>query len=103
MTFASPPLTASTEVLARISDLPDLDLVLLDASMPGMENFTGLRRTVRRLPDVPVVVTSPSESPTQILAAIRAGARSYFPLSTKASVLQQCSGAYLVGGNLHSG
>jgi DNA-binding NarL/FixJ family response regulator len=85
------------EVLARIADLPDLDLVLLDASMPGMENFTGLRRTVEKLPDVPVVVTSPSESPTQIIAAIRNGARGYFPLSTKASVLQHALALILLG------
>ena len=85
------------EVLARIPDLPDLDLVLLDASMPGMENFTGLRRTVEKLPDVPVVVTSPSESPTQIIAAIRNGARGYFPLSTKASVLQHALALILLG------
>ena len=34
------------EVLTRIPELPDLDLVLLDTSMPGMEDFAGLRRTV---------------------------------------------------------
>jgi CheY-like chemotaxis protein len=50
------------EMLTLIPRLPDLDLVLLDASMPGMENFAGLRRLVEKLPDVPVVVTSPSES-----------------------------------------
>ena len=32
------------EILTLIPGLPDLDLVLLDASMPGMENFAGLRR-----------------------------------------------------------
>jgi two-component system, NarL family, nitrate/nitrite response regulator NarL len=76
------------EVLARIPGLSDLELVLLDASMPGMENFAGLRRTVEKLADVPVVVTSPSESHTQIIAAIRHGASGYFTLSTKASVLR---------------
>lgn len=76
------------EMLARIPELPDLDLVLLDASMAGMENFAGLRRTVEKLPDVPVVVTSPSESRAQIIAAIRNGARGYFPLSIKPCVLQ---------------
>jgi DNA-binding NarL/FixJ family response regulator len=85
------------EVLARIPDLPDLDLVFLDSSMPGMENFTGLRRTVEKLPDVPVVVTSPSESPTQIISAIRNGARGYFPLSTKAPVLQHALALILLG------
>jgi len=76
------------EVLARIPDVPDVDLVLLDASMPGMENFSGLRRTVEKLPDVPVIVTSASDSRAQIIAAIRNGARGYIPLSSKPCVLQ---------------
>jgi two-component system, NarL family, nitrate/nitrite response regulator NarL len=76
------------EVLTRIPELPDLDLVLLDTGMPGMEDFAGLRQTVEKLPDVPVVVTSPSESRAQIIAAIRNGARGYFPVSTKVSVLE---------------
>jgi DNA-binding NarL/FixJ family response regulator len=89
------------DVLARTSELPDLDLVLLDARMPGMENFGGLRRTVEKLPDVPVVVTSPSESHAHIVAAIRNGARGYFPLSTKPEVLEHAlplilSGEYFI-------
>jgi two-component system nitrate/nitrite response regulator NarL len=75
------------EVLACILKVPDLDLVLLDASMPGMENFTGLRQTVERLPDVPVIVTSASESRAEIIAAIRSGARGYIPPSSKPRVL----------------
>src|SRR5262245_51182404 len=62
------------EVLERMGNMPELDLVLLDAGMPGMENFCGLRRAVEVRPDVPVIVTSASESRTQILAAIRNGA-----------------------------
>jgi DNA-binding NarL/FixJ family response regulator len=85
------------EILARIPGLPDVDLVLLDASMPGMENFVGLRRVVEILPDVPVVVTAPSESRTRIMAAIRNGARGYFSLSTKASVLKDALPLILLG------
>ena len=85
------------EMLTLIPGLPDLDLVLLDTSMPGMENFAGLRRLVEKLPDVPVVVTSPSESRTQIVAAIRSGARGYFSPSTKACVLQHALPLILSG------
>ena len=85
------------DVLARISELPDLDLVLLDERMPGMENLAGLRRTVEKLPDVPVVVTSPNESHAHIVAAIRNGARGYFPLSTKSHVLEHALPLILSG------
>ena len=76
------------EVLARIQDLPDLDLVVLDAAMPGMENFAGLRRTVEKRPDVPVIITSSSESRAEIFAALRNGARGYVPLSSRPCVLR---------------
>jgi len=76
------------EVLARISELPDPDLVLLDTSMPGMENFAGLRLTVEKLPGVPIVVTSPTESRAQIIAAIRNGASGYIPPSATPCVLR---------------
>ena len=85
------------EMLTLISGLPELSLVLLSASMPGMENFAGLRRLVEKLPDVPVVVTSPSESSTQIVAAIRSGARGYFLPSTKACVLRHALPLILLG------
>jgi two-component system nitrate/nitrite response regulator NarL len=76
------------EVLARIPELPDLELVVLDASMPGMENFVGLRRTVEKLSDVPVIVTSPSENRAQIITAIRNGARGYIAPSSTPCVLK---------------
>jgi DNA-binding NarL/FixJ family response regulator len=76
------------EVLARISESPDLDLVLLDAGMPGMEHFAGVRRTADKLPAVPVVVTSSNESDAHIAGAIRSGAKGYFSVSTKPYVLE---------------
>jgi DNA-binding NarL/FixJ family response regulator len=85
------------EVLARILELPDPDLVLLDTSMPGMENFTGLKRTVEKLPGVPVVVASPTENRAQIIAAIRNGARGYIPLSCKPCVLQHALPLIMAG------
>jgi two-component system, NarL family, nitrate/nitrite response regulator NarL len=89
------------DVLARISELPDLDLVLLDARMAGMESSAGLRRTVEKAPDVPVVVASADESYEHIVTAFRNGARGYFPLSTKPDVFEPAlllilSGEYYV-------
>ncbi len=85
------------EVLAGISKSADLDLVLLDASMPGMENFEGLRRVVENLRNIPVVVTSASESHTQIIAAIRNGARGYIPPSSKPCVLRHALPLLMAG------
>jgi two-component system, NarL family, nitrate/nitrite response regulator NarL len=85
------------EVLARTLELPAPDLVLLDTSMPGMENFAGLRRTVETLPGVPVVITSPTEGRAHVIAAIRNGARGYIPLSCKPCVLQHALPLIMAG------
>jgi two-component system, NarL family, nitrate/nitrite response regulator NarL len=85
------------EMLILIPGLPDLGLVLLDASMRGMENFAGLRRLVKKLPDIPVVVTSPIDNRTQIIDAIRSGARGYFSTSTKACVIRHALPLILLG------
>jgi DNA-binding NarL/FixJ family response regulator len=75
----------------------DLDLVLLDTSMPGMENFDGLRRVVENLYEVPVIVTSDSQNHTQIFAAIRNGARGYIPPWSKPCVLQHALPLVMAG------
>jgi two-component system, NarL family, nitrate/nitrite response regulator NarL len=83
------------EVLA--CRLPDLDLVLLDASMPGMENLAGLKRTVKKFHEVPIIVTSSSESRTQVLAAIRNGAQGYVAASCKPHVLEHALPLVMAG------
>lgn len=90
------------EVLASVRELHDLDLdldlVLLDTSMPGMENFDGLRRVVENLyEEVPVIVTSDSQNHTQIFAAIRNGARGYIPPWSKPCVLQHALPLVMAG------
>ncbi|HKD28422.1 MAG TPA: response regulator transcription factor [Xanthobacteraceae bacterium] len=76
------------EVLARMSELPEPDLVLLDTSMPGMEDIGALRPIADKFPGVPIIITSPTESRAQVIAAIHNGARGYIPLSATPSVLR---------------
>jgi len=85
------------DVFAHIPESSAFDLVLLDADMPGMENFAGLRRVVKRLPDVPVIITSPSENCHQIVAAILSGARGYVLPSSKPGVLKHALQLIMAG------
>jgi DNA-binding NarL/FixJ family response regulator len=85
------------EVLTCIPDLPDLDLILLDTLMPGMENFAGLKQIVQLSPHVPVIVTSPNDGRAEILKAISNGARGYFSLSTKPSILRHALSLIMLG------
>ena len=70
--------TEATE-LARAH--PDLDLILLDLDMPGLDSFTGLRTLRNRHPDIPVVVVSASEDNQDIRRAMEADASGFIPKS----------------------
>ena len=56
---------------------PQLDLVLCDLAMPGMEQLKGLQALRQRLPGVPVVILSGHSNPDDIVKAIEQGARGY--------------------------
>jgi two-component system, NarL family, nitrate/nitrite response regulator NarL len=83
------------EVLA--CGLLDLDLVLLDASMPGMESLAGLKRTAKKFREVPVILTSSSDSRAQVFAAIRNGAQGYVTASCKPHVLEHALPLVMAG------
>lgn len=57
----------------------DLDLALVDLSMPGMERFAGLSALIRSLKDVPVVVVSAAETMEEMSQAMDCGAHGYIP------------------------
>ncbi len=60
----------------------DLDLILLDLDMPGLDSFTGLRTLRNRHPEIPVVVVSASEDEADIRRVLEADASGFIPKST---------------------
>ncbi|MDP6351809.1 MAG: response regulator transcription factor [Alphaproteobacteria bacterium] len=89
------------EAMALCERESDLDLVLLDLNMPGVEPFTGIEDIVRVTSGVPVVVISASERLADVRAALDRGARGYIPKSSPPEVviaairLVQAGGIYL--------
>ena len=69
------------EVCRLAAAMPDLDLLLLDLKMPGMDGLGGLLELRRRFPALPVVIVSATEEPRVIREAIAAGAMAYIPKS----------------------
>lgn len=74
------------EALVNSSQAPQLDLIILDLKMPGMNGFAGLEMMRARFPKVPAVILSGSVRRGDVLTALAAGAAGYIPktLSGKA-------------------
>lgn len=87
--------TAALDVLANNNDL---DLIVLDLSMPDLESFDGLRQVTERAGEVPVVVFSGSEDRGDIREAIHCGARGFIPKSSANPVLIAALKLVLSGG-----
>ncbi|KZL18936.1 Transcriptional regulatory protein DegU [Pseudovibrio axinellae] len=86
------------EVTAALDQEEDVDLILLDLSMPGMRGFSGLMYLRAQYVGVPIVVVSGTEDPTTIRSAIEFGASGYIPKSLGIDVIQDGVSVVLEGG-----
>lgn len=83
----------------RVADAhPDLDLVLLDLAMPGIDGRTGLRRLREAHPAIPVVIVSADEDGVQMREAIEAGASGYVPKGLPEAAMRAALQLVLAGG-----
>jgi len=84
--------------LAHLARDEDLDLVLLDIALPGMNGWAALSLMRARHPSVPVIVLSASERPEDAHTALERGAAGFIPKSSRASVLLGALRLVLAGG-----
>lgn len=66
---------------------PDLDAVFVDLVMPGMTGDLAVREFGKRRPELPVIVLSSSENPSDVRRALKAGALGYIPKSASPQTL----------------
>lgn len=69
------------EALTLIDRHHDLDAIILDLLMPGMDGFQAISVFGRKRPDLPVIVLSSSEDPQDARRALACGALGYVPKS----------------------
>jgi DNA-binding NarL/FixJ family response regulator len=69
------------EMIARLAQSTEYDLILLDLAMPGVNGLTGLLYLRAQHPEIPVVIVSASEDVPLIRRAIEFGASGYVPKS----------------------
>jgi len=64
-----------------LTDVAELDLILIDLMLPGMNGFSLLSVLRKRFPSVPVMVVSALDDSTTVQRAIRLGAAAFVPKS----------------------
>ena len=91
---------ASAATLGQaLSEHPEVELVLLDLSMPGAHGFSALLHVRGEYPQVPVVVISSNDHPRVIRRAQQFGAAGFIPKSASAEDMATAIQTVLDGGS----
>jgi DNA-binding NarL/FixJ family response regulator len=93
-------LTAASaqETLVTASSHPDLNLVLLDLSLPDANGFEVLHQLREQHPGIPVVVLSATEDADTVMRALDDGAMGFIPKTSSNDVLLGALRLVLAGG-----
>lgn len=86
------------KVAATIQSGAEVDLILLDLSMPGVHGYSGLMFLRAQNPEIPVVVVSAQESPSVIQRCLEFGASGFIPKSLEVKRIREAVAAVLEGG-----
>ncbi len=85
------------QAAAELGRRNNVDLVLLDLKMPGVQGLSGLAYVRASYPDVPVAIVSGLEDPAVIRRALALGASGFVPKSTPAETMRDAVAAILAG------
>lgn len=76
---------------------PDLDLILLDLSLPGMHGLTALKSLRAHYPTIAVVVVSATADRESVRQVLDAGAMGFIPKSSNNDVMRNALRLVLAG------
>ena len=89
----------SFDEVAKLLDAgSDVDLILLDLSMPGVRGFSGLMYLRAQYPSVPVVVVSANDDPSVIRRCMDFGASGFIPKTLDVEGMRRAIESVLNGG-----
>jgi DNA-binding NarL/FixJ family response regulator len=71
----------AAQALVLIAENDDLDVVILDLVIPGMDGLRAIAEFGKIRPELPVIILSSSENPADVRAALANGALGYVPKS----------------------
>ena len=75
----------------------DVDLILLDLSMPGVRGFSGLMYLRAQYPSLPIVVVSANDDPAVIRRCMEFGASGFIPKTLGIEAMRAAVGRVLQG------
>lgn len=84
-------------LLTALSNDREVDLVLLDLNMPGVQGFSGLLFIRAQFPHLPVIIVSGSDDATTIRRCLELGASGFLPKSGPIADIMNCINAVRAG------
>jgi len=87
----------SDEAFDVIEKNRDVNLVLLDLTLPGRDGFSVLMDLREKYPAIPVVVLSAAQDPSQVMKAFGLGVLGYIPKSADSEVMRNALRLVLSG------
>jgi DNA-binding NarL/FixJ family response regulator len=85
------------ELKGTLGSEKDVDLILLDLSMPGVQGFSGLIALRAQHPEVPVIIVSATEEAVTIRRAMEFGASGFIPKSLDTDMIGSAIRSVLAG------
>jgi len=98
MTVAIVEASSVSTLTAALIEHPDIQLVLLDLTMPGARGFSSLVYLRGERADIPVIVISSNDHPRVIRRAQQFGAVGFIPKSSPVEVIRTAVQTVLEGG-----
>jgi DNA-binding NarL/FixJ family response regulator len=86
------------EVVELLDRGGEVDLILLDLTMPGVRGFSGLMYMRAQYPSVPVIVVSANDDPSAIRRCMEFGASGFIPKTLGVDVMRSAIRSVLDGG-----
>ncbi len=86
------------ELVSLLDRGTDVDLVLLDLTMPGARGFSGLMYMRAQYPSVPVIVVSANDDPAVIRRCMGFGASGFIPKTLGVDAMRMAISRILGGG-----
>ena len=89
---------AFEEVTRELDRDAEIDLILLDLSMPGVRGFSGLMYLRAQYPSVPIIVVSANDDPAVIRRCMDFGASGFIPKTLGIEAIRAAIARVLEGG-----